>query len=482
MKSTIFNFSVLRKVLLLVPILLAGALSGCASGSVWHSYPSQVKPIRQQVQDQLYQMALKQHAKLKPGEDAQLWDTEQGRLDQMTGNFKGSQTDYAKAIQSVQQQQLAPKVQIKHILSDTGSLFVNANVIPFRLRGYEIVLLYEYQALNYLMEGDLSDALVSTRRADGEQAFLTQLHAKALLAAKQKAEENDLSFNPQNVKQFKATMAVAAKVKSSFQNAFSYYMSAILYEAAGDYNDAFVSIKNALGVDPTNPYIQQKLLEILEERGNSQSQINQYKQSFGMKQPPAVPKNDGQVVIAFDEAWVPLKQQVTVPIFVPGLQQVQTFVFPVYNDKPLVSQPLSIQLLQGKHFIPEGNTALVTNVQALAAKALVENYPIIFTEAALRVVAKGAMTLAAGKDNWLLGIVADIYSVASNRADLRSWSTLPQDIQVMQMYLPAGQHAISLGYGQQQKRVTFSVPAGKTEFIWVITPGDNIIVHQALIT
>ena len=468
------RFTIFKRIALLVAI--TGLLSGCATSTLFGSYPSQINPIKSQVGVHDYHAAELTLASKAKGNALQLYGPELGRVQQFSGNFKASLATYSKVIDQVRHDQLQAKVRISHLLTDTSTLLTNDNAIPFTLSGYEIVYLYYYQALNYLGLHDLTNALVSVRRAISEQTYIKQINAEQLAAAQREARKKHLNFNPQDYKQFKQTMALASDVKNNFENGFGYYLGGILFAADGDLNNAIVSLRNALQVSPQNRYVQKKLLELMAEQGGYDGEIARDVKKFGLSQAPKIPENSGQLVVVYEQGFVKPKTQVTIPIPIPGYfnSQVQTFVFPAYQGNAPTPMSLSVSDDQQRW----GNTDVVVRTLPLAAHSLKDHYPFIFIRAVLRLVAKAAMTHQANKQNGFAGLIAQIYSVVSNQADLRSWLTLPSNVQVLQHYAKPGHYKLLLQQSSHRQNVSVTLQSGKTTLLWVVDVGDRFIVHR----
>ena len=88
-----------------------------------------------------------------------------------------------------------------------AAILTNDNVRPYRARPFEILLMYQYQILNYLAIGDLDGALVEVRRA---QLAMERLYQK------DKDKVND--------------------------SGWLRYLSAIVYEMSGEHDDAAISL------------------------------------------------------------------------------------------------------------------------------------------------------------------------------------------------------------------------------------------------
>ena len=71
--------------------------------------------------------------------------------------------------------------------------------------------------------------------------------------------------------------------------------------------------------------------------------------------------------------------------------------------------------------------------------------PSIVTRQILRLIAKEQVRKTASKEGGDVGnILATIYNIVSERADTRSWSTLPDSIHILRVSLPPGAQQIEL--------------------------------------
>jgi hypothetical protein len=239
-------------------------------------------------------------------------------------------------------------------------------------------------------------------------------------------------------------------------------------------------MQNALNVAPNNNYVRSKLLEILVERGSSQSQINQYLKQFGQSQAPSIPPNSGQVVVIYEQGLVPPMQSSSFPLNFQGISQI--FVFPVYQAPSGIPPVLGVSLQKNNSLTLLGQTQEAVNVQALAAKTLVDEYPIIFIREALR-LATQASVLTAPKNHsqnqseqLINSLAASLYMSLMAGADLRSWLTLPNTVQVFQAYLQPAQISLILSQGELKQTVPVNIQANKTVLVWVVDAGNHLQV------
>lgn len=453
-------------------ILSVLALSAC-SHTIFFSYPSQMKSVRQDLRNQQYEAAEKAIQEESNQQDRLLYNAELARVQQIAQQFQASLKAFESVIAKVKQDNLAAKVRVSKFLENTGSLLSNDKAIAYAMPGYAQVFAYQYQALNYFALADNQNALVSIRQAGNQQQFIRQMHEKELAAADKAAREKKVEYKKEKYEEYFAETAKAAgNIKSAFENAFTYYLSSISYESIGDYNNAFVAIKHALGVLPENTVIRQQLIEVLQKRDAHSGQLSDFQRKFGLKRIEPLPEDKAKLVVLYEQGLVPERDSVDIPLPIPmgdGNWQTQIVAIPSYApvDKDIPHMHVS----SGAGF-SGGNTLVMVDVGQLAAKALLDEYPIIITRAILRLAAKVAMTAAANKQDAALGLVAQLWSLATSSADKRAWSTLPRTIQAWQSWLPYGKHTISLNTGGRQKKVTVNMSAQTITVLWVIQVGQ----------
>jgi hypothetical protein len=470
-----------RSGIFLFPILL----SGCA-GSVFIPYPDHLHDTREALRTAHTQEAVAAIDKQVGGQSIQLDQAEVGRVTQIAKQYQNSVVAYQKAIDQVQTQQLQAKVQVTSMFSNTASIAVNDNVIPYRLQDYEVVMLYTYQVMNYLALGDVQNAMVMMRQANEEQIWVKQQNYEELVAAQKKADDERWHFNPQDhTQQFSSTMQAASSVKSSFENGFLYYLSALLYQSTGDLNNAYVLLQSALGVAPNNPYIQRQVMDVLLQRdGPGSTLLPEYQRNFGLP-PPSLPNNAGQLAVIYEQDLVPPIASITIPLPIitsQGLSQIQPYSFPIYKANPYQVTPLTVNIAQ----VGEYPTAVVADVQGMAAKSLTNRYLMIFVRETIRFLSKTIATQAAYNSGNqginLLGLASQIYSLITNNPDQRSWLTLPNNIQVIQHYLAPGTYQVTVNNAGHSWSNSVKIESNHTVLLWVIQIGETFRVKSITLT
>lgn len=456
--------SAIRSFWLLSVALLLG---GCASSSMFTSYPTQLQPIKQQVQAKQYKLAQDALDSHRDDADKILYMMERGRISQLANDKASSIEDFKQVIEAMEVNEEKAKISLTDTAAQGSALLSNDNAIPYAGDGHERVFVHQYQAMNYLFSNDLEAASVEVRRANLEQQAALAAHEDELAAAEEKAREYSAA-NKSFMDAFSAMDSVAGKVKNSFQNAYTFYVSGIIYEILGKPNDAYIDYKKALEIFPDNVYVQRDVLRLAKQLG-MRDDYETYKKRYPIE--VASPAQDeGELVVLFEHGFVPPKTETSVPVFTG--QQVQKVAFPFYAVEWQPPSSLSVAI-EGRGEL--GETSPIVYVQAMAVKALQEKLPAMLARQVLRVVAKKEMAEQAGKaaGPWAkLG--ADIFNIVSENADRRSWLTLPNDAQILRSPLPQGEYQLQLNNGKATGVMQVKVEPGKRTVVRVVATEQTL--------
>jgi len=265
---------------------------------------------------------------------------------------------------------------------------------------------------------------------------------------------------------FTSLQASAGQVKNSFQNAYTFYVSGVLFEAAEKSNDAYIDYKKALEIFPDNVYVQRDVLRLAKSLGMRED-YQRFKKEFG-NDVPSLKADEGEIVLMFEHGFAPVKTDVKVSLVADnGLHSV---AFPTYAAEWKAPALLSVSIAGGDLI---GETSPIVSVQALAAKALAERLPGIMARQVLRIIAKREASKQSGKAFGGLGELAvNVFNVITEQADRRSWLTLPQDAQILRSSLPEGQYQLQLQNGSAVGTMDIKVVPGKKTLIRVVATGN----------
>lgn len=134
-------------------------LCGCASTSTFSSYTSQLNPTIQNLRENKTLDLKKELANKVNSSDKILYLMERGRIAQIQGDFDTSKSNFEAAIQAIKESDEKAVVSASGAAAQTSAVMVNDNAIPYKGDGYERVMLYHFQAMNYLAKNDIEGTL-----------------------------------------------------------------------------------------------------------------------------------------------------------------------------------------------------------------------------------------------------------------------------------------------------------------------------------
>ncbi len=410
--------------------------------------------------------------------DLILYNMERGRYAQVVGNSDASLADFSTSMAKMSDNDQKALISASDVGAQVAATLVNDNAIPYEGEGYERVLLHHYQALNYLKKKNLEGAGVEVRRANAEQNESLQRFEKEIDRAREEATEKNVRGSVSGVDgQYAQMDEVAGKVKNSFQNAYTFYVSGFIYELLQQPNDAYIDYKKALEIYPGNRYLQRDVLRLA-----AGLQMDDELQELKKRFPAAVKKNfstaagsgSGELLVVFEDGFVPQKHEIKIPIPISRSGLI-SIAFPIYKEK--WSAPVPLRILDNNTVI--GSTEPICDVRALAVKALKEKAPVIATRQIIRAVAKGVTTAEAKKQLGDFGeLASSLWNLVSESADLRSWLTLPANAQILRTTLPFGSYKLALQH-PMASGVTYAdveIPVSGKTVVQVVRTGGQLYV------
>ena len=388
-----------------------------------------------------------------------LYRMDRGMTLHLAGRYDDSTAVLEKADQEVEQ------LYTRRITTQAKAFLYNDTELPFEGAAYEQVMLNVVKALNYAVAGNLQDALVEARRLD---------HRLNVLA--DQTEDKSDAYRDDRLAR---------------------YLSGVLYEAAGELNDAFISYQKAHEAylaahswsrTPVPPMLRTDLLRITDALHLTDEHA-QYRQAFTdvSWQPAADPQQLAQVVVVSYNGRAPRKEDhfLDLPISLDALRLVlltKAAIGPQANTREARAAESLFYGLNGRivrvalpRLVPQktaiayeqvslvgtGGTynapsELIQDLSALAAKNFTDQYNALAVKAVARAaikyaaaegIARGARA-AAGRDTagqlvaLLVGSLAKALAISTEEADKRSWRTLPDEIQIARLWVPPGSYEL----------------------------------------
>ncbi len=435
------------------------------------------------------------------GGDRLIFLLERARIKQALGDFEGSNQDFEIAYQMVEAFDGGPSIGVSNILEEAGALLTNETTLPYRGVGYEKVLIPTFKAINYFMLKDVDGARVEIKRLDKRLMIEQEKHEKEIAEAEELSKKNVSDLNrsyletivgdlPESVKnellggggsgkkgqkgeaqdasvlslqdQFYKAMGSeideASKLRSLYLSPFGSYLSSMLYDIEGDWSDVRIDNVRVLEGAPGFSYAMIDAVSVVEP-----ADLNLL-QDRVPSLPPVEPGFDlskrGDLVLFFQCGMAPEKQEIKIAIPVPAIG-VMTTAFPVYQRIP-TRLASAILLVDGEI---AGETEILNDISAQAIKTLVDQIPSTIIRGIFRAIAKGTASYIAGQTGGgyaMLG--ASLYNYASEQADLRSWLTLPKNIQALRSYPAEGEHSVQVALLDVEGNIVWQSEEQKLNF------------------
>ncbi len=453
----------------IAPIAYVFLMTGCVAGSLLIPYPAQVQPALNAVDAGAPPPALETKF-ASHGPNELLTHLEQGRLAQIAAQDDVSKTEFDQSIGILATRDEEARIRVSGVASQGAAVAINDNATRYDGEYYEKVFLHTFQALNYVMKGDLDGGVVEARRANAQQKAALEAFEKEVIEAKDKAREYPIENGDSSIQAAFANMdARVGRVKYSFQVGYAFFISALIYESRKEFNDAYIDYKKAYELAPSNTAVLKPLVRLSKQLGFA-DEYPKWKKLQGDVQP--LTAQQGEVVVLYEEGFVPAKREVSLPFFY-NADKIITLSFPIYDVFWERSAPLQFN---------SARTESMTETQVLAAKALSEKRLQMITRQVARAYAKGQLQEAGRQRNGDAGqLIAQLYSVISERADLRSWLSLPANTQVGRLTMEAGAQVLHLASNGITTDLNVEVKPGKITLVRVIDTGSRFYARTRVL-
>lgn len=417
----------MKNLLLLIASFIL--LSGCSMGINYHSLQSHMVN-----NDCAAAGEYLENNKKKYGSNKELlFLLDSAMINMMCGNYEKSNEYFHRA------EALTEELWTKSITKETAAFLLNDYTVPYAGEDFEKALINLFSAINYLKLGQFDDSLVEVRRLD---SVLTML--------------NDKYSKKNNYK----------------EDAFGRFLSGIIYEADSKLDDAYIDYYKALHTfqdyedkygTPMPSIFVENLARVAGAVGRTdeiQSFIDGYG-STGWSEHDGT-GNQGRIVFIHFNGTAPVKR--STEIFIPSRDGPIALAFPRYE----VTQPYcrnSRVIAESDSERISSDTELVEDINQIALKNLEDRRGRITLKMIARVAAK---QIAINKvENKTTREILNIANLFVERADTRSWRTLPGEIYLGSLFVSEGEYNIHVSRcGESERFVeTVHVAPGETKFI-----------------
>jgi len=303
--------------------------------------------------------------------------------------------------------------------------------------GYERVLVHACLALAYLAQGSLDDVFVEVRRAN------------RLLEGEERLYEKEYAAG-----------------------GLGHFVSALAYELLGRPDEAYIDYRRmeAKGVGTE---LAGRALVRLASKLRFEEDLGRWEELYG----PDLerPEGSASVVLVAGRGLAPQKQERTLTLPTPdGLVQwsVPTFVSRWQGEGSLVLRSAG----QG----PGVRASTVEDVAQVAEENLEDRIGWLAARSAVRAGLKLALTHELERKYDLLGRIAgDVLTLVTERADLRSWLTLPASWSAARLFVEPGEHelVVEVEGGESRSLGRFQLEPGETMIVLARTLRGRVHAH-----
>jgi hypothetical protein len=379
-------------------VLLAFYLGGCAT------YSQQAVSMRDNLLAGRADLARMTAEKEDDDQRDVLASLNKGMLRRMTDDYVGSNRAFESAKRRID------ALYGISVTDTAASLTINDAIRDYTGARYEQVLLHAYMAMNYLELGELDAARVEMLQADVKMM--------------EWGEQPD-------------------------EDPFVRYLAGMIFEALGEDDQALVSYRKARDIyleasDEQHidvPMMLKKdMLRLLASMG-LRDEYRQMKAEFGLAgfEPTGLDDNFGELIVILNNGLAPIRTEAAVMTYSSEVQDLVRVAFPVYRTEPAPGKSSRLTVADKRI-----DLETVENIDGLARHALDQQMPLIMTRAIARAVVKYQSQKSANEQHALAGFLLTVTNLATERADTRSWTTLPKEIQMTRVILPAGEQDVSI--------------------------------------
>ncbi|MBF0184737.1 MAG: hypothetical protein HQM06_10170 [Magnetococcales bacterium] len=410
-----------KRVVWLVGLLTVSLLTGCAGAM--RSYNTELRETTQLLASSRPDLALQVLEQNNPQEEKDLlYLFEKGSLLRLQGEFAGSRNQWLEADSRVRAWEDLARSNPGKLLGDMGSLLVNDKVRPYEGYDYEKVLLTALLAMDHIALGEWDAARTEIKKTHEREAIIAELHAKKVVQEESEAKKRQVRRSVKDLQGYPVDTLNDPQVialKNGYQNAFSHYLAAFVYEALNEPSLAAPGYRQAIELRPDIPLLEEGLQQLDQRRAR-------------------VASGKTDVLFVVEGGLAPARSSMMIPLPIPGAGLV-SISFPVIPANPTAAYRLN-QLMVDDTAVA---MAVVTDVDAMARRTLSDEMPGIILRSFVRAAARGVAQQQTNKkgSEWA-SLAIMVSGLVLESADERSWRTLPATMQLGRAALRPGKYTL----------------------------------------
>jgi hypothetical protein len=247
-------------------------------------------------------------------------------------------------------------------------------------------------------------------------------------------------------------------------------MSAISYELQGEYDQAYIDYER-MAEKGVGLELAGSALVRIATRLHYTDELPRLVEAHG--EPLPLPEGAANIVLIAGVGLGPYKREVTIAL--PTGSGIYQWSVPQFEARPQVVDALELR-------VPGSavRSTVVEDVAAVAHKNLEDRIAWLAAKSAVRGYFKKELTRHLEKEHEAIGWIAGtLFTVLTERADLRSWQTVPDTWQAARLFVEPGRHELTVAAvgGEQRVLGTYELDTGETMFVLVRTVGPMVYAH-----
>jgi hypothetical protein len=361
-------------------------VAGCAS------YENRILEPRRLFEQGRYDQAISDLQKLvdRNDNDQLLYLMDLGLVQHEAGRYADAIKTFLRA------DQLAEIKDYTSLTLEAASIMLSDEVKGYKGEDFEKILIDVYLAIDYTMLHNSDDALVQCRIVNHKLDMMISL--------------GQLPYE---------------------RNRFAKYLSASLFESKGELNDSLVDYRQLQEWAGNLPYLGAPLLRLTTEMADPE-RFAEFRKDYPDVNNYKLGKDQGEVILLLEQGKAPIKKPS------PQFRLLPKFFKRFYNSDYV--------FLRDAGGAGEARSYTFYDIEATAIRDLDHKTGTIVAKKLAGYALKEAAAYGVAKatHSELAGALTSIMLHATDKADLRSWTTLPAHLQIARLTLPAGRHNLVL--------------------------------------
>jgi uncharacterized protein len=333
---------------------------------------------------------------------------------------------------------LAEELFTRSISAESLSFVSSDRLIPYAGEDYESAYIHYYKARNYLVLGELQSARVEARKIDEKLSHLADRH------------EGRHVYR---------------------ESAFLRLLTGFIHEALGDWNDAYIAYHKSLGHYReyerkygvgVPAFLWGRLLLAARHTGFQEEYDSHRAEARAAGLDPVV--EEGMIAVLIDRGYIPVKREVFAVFPTPQGFPVKLALPEFQSRMAPAAGPVEVSV-NSLEWLPAER---VEDVGAIARQSLEDKKGRVVAKMIARAVAKQLAARKAEKElGPAAGLLAQVAALATENADLRSWTMLPDQVLVAVIPAGPGRHQVTIRQGQRVESQAVEIGERAVGFVMI---------------